>query len=139
MSRITRIIATALVAVVSFVPAAAAAPEWDQLTAPVPTVEPAADHRSPDARDAGSQFARPGSRMSASTPPAGLPTWPPDLGWSAPSAPASEIAAPSAAGDEDNSPLVFILGGATVSLLLAGGLAYTAHSSRRSRRARVAA
>jgi hypothetical protein len=139
MSRIARIITTALLALVCFAPATTAAPAWDQMTAPVPTTEPPGDHRSPDARDAAIQAGRPGSKMSAGTPPPGLPAWPVYHPSITASTPATDVAAPSAAGDEDDSPLVFILGGVTVSLLLAGGLAYAAHSSRRSRRARVTA
>jgi hypothetical protein len=127
MTRITCSIMAALVSLAIVAPVATAMPDRDTVgtSSVAGTTVPGDDVRSADARDAG----------VTTTAPQGLPTWPVDP---APITPAAvDTVAP--AGDDDTSPLVYILPAVLVSVLLAAGIGYAVRTSTRARRARVGA
>jgi hypothetical protein len=84
---------------------------------------PGPDLRSADARDAGP--------VEPSLP--GPPTWPSNP---KPISPAPVDAVATDGGDDD-SPLVYILAGLIASGLVAGGMGYAVHTSRRARQPRI--
>jgi hypothetical protein len=120
MTRITLIATAALAAVALAAPVATAQLPHEGRAGYRPQANtaylPAVDVRSPDARDAGVDSAP------------GLPTWRVDP---EPIAAPAEVAPVS--GDDDVSPLFYILPGVALGLLLAGGLALAVRATGRAR------
>jgi hypothetical protein len=145
MPRITLIAAAALTALALFVPAATAMPaDPRQLDMHASTVHKPAttqrDLRSADARDAAvtPQTGTPASGQEFRTPDAvdagRKPAEPLD-----PQPIAAPVDAAPVSGDDDTSPLVYILPGIALSLLLAASLGYAVRTSRRAGRAHIGA
>jgi hypothetical protein len=146
MPRITLIVTAALATLGLAAPLATAMPDRDRVGT---TAAPQQDLRGADARDAsvqpqtgtatlGQDFRSADARDAGAKPAEpvpGLPTWPVDPEPIA-SAPAETT---PVAGDDDTSPLVYVLPGIALSLLLAAALGYTARTSGRARRARISA
>ena len=144
MPRITIIVTAALATLALAAPVATAMPDRDGVGT---TAAPQQDLRGADARNAsvqpqtgtatlGQDFRTADARDAGATPSepvVGLPTWPVDP------EPIAPVETTPVAGDDDTSPLVYVLPGIAFSLLLAAGLGYAVRTSGRTRRARISA